>query len=62
MQKALKRTIQMRKKNYDCPSDDECHEYHQQESDDEDFGHGVLVWWGNLWLESAISAEASGRL
>jgi hypothetical protein len=23
--------------------------------------HGVLVWWGNLWLESAISAEASGR-
>ena len=24
--------------------------------------HGVLVWWGNLWLESAISAEASGHL
>ncbi|EFX71772.1 hypothetical protein DAPPUDRAFT_326876 [Daphnia pulex] len=24
--------------NYDCPSDDECHEYHQQESDDEYFG------------------------
>ncbi len=24
--------------------------------------HGVLVWWGNLWLESAISAEASGQL
>jgi hypothetical protein len=23
--------------------------------------HGVLVWWGNLWLESAISAEASGH-
>jgi hypothetical protein len=26
------------------------------------FSHGVLVWWGNLWLESAISAEASGHL
>ena len=25
-------------------------------------GHGVLVWWGNFWLESAISAEASGHL
>ncbi len=24
--------------------------------------HGVLVWWGNFWLESAISAEASGHL
>ena len=23
--------------------------------------HGVLVWWGNLWLESAISNEASFR-
>jgi hypothetical protein len=22
----------------------------------------VLVWWENLWLKSAISAEASGRL
>jgi hypothetical protein len=23
--------------------------------------HGVLVWWGNFWLESAISNEASFR-
>jgi hypothetical protein len=25
------------------------------------FRHGVLVWWGNFWLESAISNEASFR-
>jgi hypothetical protein len=24
--------------------------------------HGVLVWWGNLLLESAFLAEASGGL